>query len=107
MKDVNRYVTGKYAQYWNLIGQNLEVPHLSTIQTNHHTHPTPNQQCFRVMIDNWLQIDVTATWEKLQEAINGAIQAQHGILQTGTYAYLHDISIKQRLHVYPCCIFNM
>ena len=116
MIDINKHVTEKYAPYWKLIGQNLQVPRLSAIQEDYRTHPTPNQQCFRVMINIWLRNrNIASTWKKLQEAINRAlqeainraVQAQNDTQQTGTYAYLHDISIKQRLHVYPCCIINM
>ena len=96
LKDVNKYVTGNYAVYWRLIGENLKVPNLNTIAMDNYSHPRSNHQCFRVMIGAWLQIDIAATWEKLQKAINEAIEAEHGTLQTGIYAYLHDISIKQK-----------
>ena len=83
MKDINTCVTGKYAEYWKLIGQNLEVQNLDTIEIDCHSHPRRSQECFRRMITAWLRIDPKATWEKLQNAINKAIGQEHGIPVTG------------------------
>ena len=83
MKDINTCVTGKYAEYWKLIGQNLEVQNLDTIEIDCHSHPRRSQECFRRMITAWLRIDPNATWEKLQNAINKAIGQEYGTPATG------------------------
>ena len=67
LKDINTCVTGKYAEYWKLIGQNLEVENLDTIEIDCHSHPRRSQECFRRMITVWLRIDPNATWEKQKQ----------------------------------------
>ena len=83
LRDINTHVTRKYAKHWKLIGQNLDVQHLDTIEINYHSHPNHSQECFKRMITTWLQIDPKATWEKLQNAINKAIEQEYGTLATG------------------------
>ena len=85
MRDINAHVTRIYAEHWKLIGQNLnlEAQRLNTIEINNHSHPRRSQECFRQMITTWLQIDLNATWEKLQNAINKAIEQEYGTLATG------------------------
>ena len=88
MKFINRHVINKYAVYWEQIGENLDIPHLDTIKHNHHSHPTPNKECLKDVLKKWLDIDVHATWKKLQEAINQAINDEYGISETGTYVVI-------------------
>ena len=83
MRDINAHVTRIYAEHWKLIGQNLKVQNLDIIEINHHSHPRRSQECFKRMIDAWLRIDPNATWEKLQNAINKAIEQEYGPLATG------------------------
>ena len=88
MKFINRHVINKYAVYWEQIGENLDIPHLDTIKHNHHSHPTSSKECLKDVLKKWLNIDVHATWKKLQEAINQTIKDEHGNSETGTYVVI-------------------
>ena len=105
MRDINAHVTRIYAEYWKSIGQNLKVQHLDTIEIDYHSHPRRSQECFKRMITAWLRIDPNATWEKLQNAINKAIEQEHGTLATGilqlviTFKYM-PLVLLLSLHSY-------
>ena len=78
-------MTRIYAEHWKLIGQNLnlEAQRLNTIEIDYCNYPRRSQECFKRMITTWRQIDLNATWEKLQNAINKAIEQEYGTLATG------------------------
>ena len=65
MRDINRYVTHKYAVDWENIGieLSLQPTTLNTIRGN-------DENCFRAMIDKWLRLTCDkATWKVLEVAI--------------------------------------
>ena len=65
MKDINRYVTNKYAVDWKKIGIELDLQPtaLDTIRGN-------DEDCFQAMINKWLRLTHNkATWKALEVAI--------------------------------------
>ena len=69
MKDINRYVTRKYAVDWKDIGIELDLE-LATLDTIEKDHPLQSEDCFQAMIDKWLRLTGdNATWKALEVAL--------------------------------------
>lgn len=61
-------MTKDYAKHWKQIGLHLVGVHaLDTIEAD---HPNDVKGCCRTMISQWLDMDTTATWKKLLDAID-------------------------------------
>ena len=74
MRDLNRYVTKKYAADWKDIGLelNLKLDILKNIQKN-------NQEVedrFEDVLDKWLKSTPKATWRMLEVALTN-VRRQH------------------------------
>ena len=89
MRDINRYVTNKHAVDWKRIGieLGLELTTFSTIKGS-------DEDCFQVMIDNWLRlIRDKATWKALEVAITNVERQKLGLDPVddvyGTYEKIH------------------
>ena len=72
MKDLGMVLTNHCTE-WKDIGANLglEPPVIKRIAAD---NPKKNRECFRETLELWLQMDTTATWHKLEEAITKATQ---------------------------------
>ena len=65
MKDINRYVTNKYAFDWKKIGIELDLQ-----PTTLNTIRGSDEGCFQAMIEKWLCLTGDkATWKVLEVAI--------------------------------------
>ena len=73
MRDLNRYVTKKYASDWHDIGieLGLKVTTLDIIENDHHQQSV---KCFKSTLDKWLNSD-DATWEGLEVALTNVKRA--------------------------------
>ena len=69
-KDFLKFLTD-YCKYWRDIGLllGLKSPVLDQVAS---AHPMQDRECFRVILDKWLQLDVGVTWENLELAITNA-----------------------------------
>jgi len=69
LKDLYQHITPHYAAYWKVIGTLLDLPYgnLKAIEAE---HPTNIRWCCNQMLEKWLEIDSTASWEKLLEVID-------------------------------------
>ena len=77
MRDLNRYVTKKYAADWKDIGLelNLKLGILKNIQKN-------NQEVedrFEDVLDKWLKSTPKATWRMLEVALTNVSRQQLGL----------------------------
>ena len=77
MKDLNRFVTKKYAADWKDIGLelNLKLDILKNIQKN-------NQKVedrFEDVLDKWLKLAPKATWRMLEAALTNVRRQQLGL----------------------------
>jgi len=68
-KDLQRWITRRYAAKWREIGTQLDLRDatLSIIQAN---HPCDVERCCNEMLSKWLEVDNTASWQKLFTAID-------------------------------------
>ena len=76
MKNLNRYVTTKYATDWYNIGIELEVDLcvLDNIKQNNHNQ---SEACFQKTLDKWLKLNTDdATWETLEVALTNVNRAK-------------------------------
>ena len=57
---------------WRELGVAIGIPshELETISINHAYHPRRCEECCRVVLSRWLEIDTTASRKKIDEAIN-------------------------------------
>ena len=79
MRDLNRYITSKYAVDWYNIGieLGLETHVLKIIERD---HPSQNATCFQKTLDKWLTSNKDdATWSTLEVAITNVNRAQLGL----------------------------
>ena len=76
MKDLNRYVTTKYATNWYNIGieLDLDVCVLKIIKQNNHNE---TEACFQETLDKWLKLNTdNATWSALEVALTNVDRAK-------------------------------
>ena len=91
MKDLNRHIIEQYAVNWESLGLELglENYHIDNIFSNNSHNVIA---CCRQMLSKWLEIDTSATWGKLDDAIN--IRLPSPTTHTGT---LYNVSISKIL----------
>ena len=72
LKELENLVTPQYASKWKVIGTLLGLPSgkLNAIESE---WPTNAEWCCNSMWEAWLNIDTTASWEKLCVAIESPI----------------------------------
>lgn len=70
MKELLRFLT-KFSPHWYEIGINLGLQQeaLDVIKLN---NPLEYRDCFRIMLQKWLQVDTYADWKTLELAITNA-----------------------------------
>ena len=68
LKDLYHHITPKYAADWKVIGTLLGLPsgELNAIEAG---YPTNVKWCCNQMLEKWLEMDTTASWEKMLTAI--------------------------------------
>ena len=68
LKDLYQDITPQYAADWKVIGTLLGLPsgELNAIEAG---YPTNIKWCCNQMLEKWLEMDTTASWEKLHAAI--------------------------------------
>ena len=64
---------------WEQIGKILGVKGLDNIKENCRQSDKFFEKCLEKTLQGWLEIDVNATWNKLENALNQAIQDEAGI----------------------------
>ena len=79
MRDLNRYVTRKYATDWYNIGieLGLELDVLNIIKKD---NPQECVACFQNTLDKWLKLNTDdATWKTLEVALTNVNRANLGL----------------------------
>ena len=68
LKDLQNHVTPNYAARWRMIGTQLGLPSgtLDIIEYNNRDRAEP---CCNAILKKWLEVDPSASWEKLFEVI--------------------------------------
>ena len=75
MKNLNRYVTTRYATDWYDIGLELDLE-LDVLEIIKKDNPQQSITCFRKTLDKWLKLNGdNATWKALEVAITNVHRA--------------------------------
>ena len=64
LKDLYQHITPQYAADWKVIGTLLDLPN-GELQAIEAGYPTNVQWCCNRMLEKWLEMDTTASWDKL------------------------------------------
>ena len=111
MKDLNRYVTKKYASDWHDVGieLGLKLATLAIIKKDHHQQSV---ECFQSTLDKWLNSD-GATWEALEVALTNVKRANIGldpvdtVYGKNTSVYIHMLIRIASCSVHTCMYIYM
>ena len=68
LKDLYQRITPQYASDWFEIGILLGLP-IGELEDIEAGYPTNVEWCCKQMFKNWLETDITASWEKLLTVI--------------------------------------
>ena len=76
-KDFLKLLTD-YCNHWRDIGLllGLKSPVLDQVAS---AHPMQNRECFRVILEKWLLLNVMVTWENLELVITNANRQSLGL----------------------------
>ena len=68
MRDLNRYIVEQQAALWERLGLELGLKdyHIANISKD---NPNRSVTCCREVLQKWLEIDTSATWGKLDDAV--------------------------------------
>ena len=79
MRDLNRYVTKKYASDWEDIGLELELD-LNVLKIIARDNPQRTEACLRETLNKWLTLNTDdATWRTLEVALTNVNRAKLGL----------------------------
>ena len=103
MKNLNRYVTKKYAADWRDIGieLDLELYTLGIISKDNRHECVP---CFQSTLDKWLKSTPDATWRMLEVAITN-VTREHLGLDPVTDVYGESNNVQ--LMICTCYVISM
>ena len=68
LKDLYNHVTPEYAAHWRVIGTLLDISK-GRLDGIERSFPSNAFWCCNKMLETWLEIDISATWRKLVEAL--------------------------------------
>ena len=82
LKDLYQHITPQYAADWRVIGTLLGLPsgELKAIEAG---YPTNVKWCCSQMLEKWLEMDPTASWEKLFTVIDSPAVSSGYIVDKG------------------------
>ena len=72
VKELHKKIVPLWAAKWKELGEELGLSHneLETISLNHAYHPRRCEECCKAVLRKWLDQDLTASWNKIDEATN-------------------------------------
>ena len=85
LKDLYQHITPQYAADWKVIGTLLGLPSatLDVIERDNHYK---TRECCNAMLNKWLQVDPTASWEKLFTVIELPVVSSGQAVDKGDYS---------------------
>ena len=87
LKDLQQYFTPQYAVQWRVIGTQLGLPS-ATLDIIEHDNHYKARECCNAMLNKWLQVDTTASWEKLFIVIESPAVSSCSGPDKGDYIYI-------------------
>ena len=85
LEELCQYITPQYATEWEVIGILLGVP-AGTLDIIEYDNSRRTTDCCNAMLKKWLEIDDTASWNKLLTAIESPVVS---CSDKGDYSYCH------------------
>ena len=84
MRDLNRYIVEQQAAQWERLGLELGLKdyHIANISKDNEHNPNRSVTCCRVMLQKWLDMDPSASWSKLDDAVKKIKSLTTGSLST-------------------------
>ena len=64
LKELHQHITPQYAADWKVIGALLGLSS-ETLNIIEHNHKHKATHCCDAMLEEWLEVDATASWRKL------------------------------------------
>ena len=106
-------VVPQYAIHWEDFGikLGLEKHHIDTISHNNAYNPNRTVDCCKSMLKKWLEMDYSATRDKLRNAIRTITKGESmaSVYVSTTYIYLHSyflLRITYSLEVGSILVLN-
>ena len=98
MRDLNRHIVEQQAAQWERLGLELGLQdyHIANISTNNSSYKQRQVEvCCSQMLQKWLEIDSSATWGKLDDAIKNiklpSTTSQVSTVKRGNHGYCHSV----------------
>jgi len=98
MRDLNRYVTKKYAADWKDIGIELGLE-LSVLDVIEKDYRDQSIHCFQNTLDQWLKLNCDVTWKTLEVALTNVRRQQLGLDPVDLYG--EDVHICVHILTVP------
>ena len=97
LKDLYQHITPEFAAEWKVIGTLLGLPsgELKAIEA---AYPTNVKWCCNQMLEKWLEIDATASWEKLLTVIESPAVSKGDYVVSFVTVYV-AVTIATILHM--------
>ena len=103
-RHLQRFLTD-YCKHWKDIGVLLGLKS-SVIDIVASAHPMQDRECFREILEKWLQLNIEVTWSNLELAITNANRESLGLqpLAVGKDYYMTQSINNIKLPCKVCCI---
>ena len=111
LRDLRHHFTPQYAVQWRVIGTQLGLP-TGTLDIIEHDNHYKARECCNAMLKEWLQVDTTASWEKLFTVIESPAVSvmfckvsDEEMFKRLYYQAKHDLGTEE-LQLYKLIIFG-
>ena len=84
LKDLQNHISPNYAAHWRVIGTQLGL-HKGRLDIIEHDNYHKAERCCDAVLEEWLEVDSTATWNKLLGIINFPSVSGNQDLEEGNY----------------------
>ena len=84
LKDLYQHITPQYAADWKVIGTLLGLP-IGELKAIEAGYPTNVKWCCNQMLEKWLEVDPSASWEKLISVIESPAVSNGQAVDTGMW----------------------
>ena len=94
MKDLTKHIVEQQAAQWEKLGVELGLKdyHIASISKDNEHNPNRSVTCCTVMLQKWLDIDSSATWSKLDDAVkNIKLSSATSIDTGGNHGYYYRV----------------
>jgi len=84
LKDLHNHITPHYAAHWRVIGTLLGLPK-GTLDIIKYDNKDKAEPCCDAVLEEWLEVDPSASWEKLFKVIESPAVSSDQASDKGDY----------------------